>query len=396
METSGGSPPICCRPLYRRVLGQRLKTSTLEADAFASCSDVLEHTDISIGETTSCESRRAFCGTESYHGSNACQRCGKLALPHPTLARVCWDIDHAQGAGRVLEVDGHSSSSFCSPCHNAPTYCVHLARTFPERLQDLSLVLLSKFKFLGDQDQPLSDILPADLVEAFDGRPACSDALLSTGEGDQKQDLGARIGILLFFRLLGSLRRNKNTAGILKLIRQVPSMISNTPMLYLSPHRLSPQNPTNNQLSVEEGRRNVGGFGIAAAGGGIPDGVVEAITSAAEELLSGEHDLSDKQQGDVLGSLVGLAVKQGSLAHCLRVVKLLLCSTPAADNTCPIQGVGHQLKVNTSRVHAYTYVRTYRNIYWCSVQVQFAGGFVRPANKPNGWYHVFFTIRGIQ
>ena len=347
METGGGNLSICCRPLYRSVLGQRLKTSTVEADAFASCSDVLGNTDIGIGVTKSRECRRAFRGTDSYHGSNACLRCGKLALPHPTLSRMCWDIDFAQSARRV-EADGHP---FCSR-HNDPTYHDHHAQTFPERLQDLSIVLLSKFKYLGeDQDQSLCGILPADLVDAFDGRPASLNALLLTGEGEKKQDLGDRIGILLFFRLLGSLRRNKNTAGMLKLIRQVPSMLSNTQMLSLSPHRLSPQNPSSNQLPAVEGAHSgVGGLGVAAAaaaaaGGGIPDGVVEAITSTAEELLSGEHDLSDKQQGDVLGSLVGLAVKRGSLAHCLRVVKLLLCSKPVADKACPIQGVGHQLKV---------------------------------------------------
>ena len=238
-----------------------------------------------------------------------------------------------------MEGDGHS---FCSPCDNDPTY-IHPARTFPGRLQDLFIALLSKFKYLGE-DHSLCDILPADLVDAFDGQPACTNAP-SAGEGEKKQDLGARIGILLFFRLLGSLRRNKNTAGILKLIRQVPSMTSNTPMLSLSPHRLSRENPTNNQLPVKGPRSDIGGLGVAAAAG-IPDGVVEAITSAAEELLSGEHDLSDKQQGDVLEALVGLAVKRGSLAHCLRVVKLLLRSTPAADKPCPIQGVGHQLKVS--------------------------------------------------
>lgn len=363
METGGSPAAICCRPLYRSVLGQRLQTSTIESDAFSSCSDVLEHANISIAvtaEPTSCEFPRAlFRHIESYDDEskgNACMHCGKLALSHPTLSRgVCWDIDYAQGTGMVV---GAGRYPFCgsSPCYNDPTCFsnlerLKLVRTFPERLQDLSTVLLAKFKYLQEDRSLCGGILPSDVVGAFDGRPACSNAQLllspaavSGGERQREDEegLGARIGILLFFRLLGSLRRNKNTAGILKLIRQVPAMISNTPLLFLSPQH--PQLSRENQPPAE-GTPHSDLGGVATAARGPPDGVVEAITSAAEELLLGdEHELSDEQQGDVLAALVGLAVKRGSLSLCLRVVKLLLCSSPA-DRPLLIHGVGHRLKV---------------------------------------------------
>lgn len=268
METGGSPAAICCRPLHRSVLGQRLQTSTIERDAFSSCSNVLEHTNNSttILEPISCEFPRAFFRrTESFDesSSNACIHCGKLALPHPTLSRrVCWDADHSQGT-RTVVVEARPSSVCAPPCYNDPTYLsyierLNLERTFPERLQDLSIVLLSKFKYLQEDRSLCGGILPSDVVDAFDGRPACSNALLLSAAGEksgkQEEGLGARIGILLFFRLLGSLRRNKNTAGILKLIRQVPSMISNSPLLSLSPHPRHPRdNQTNEQLPAEEG-----------------------------------------------------------------------------------------------------------------------------------------------
>ncbi|CAN0493659.1 unnamed protein product, partial [Scytosiphon promiscuus] len=94
----------------------------------------------------------------------------------------------------------------------------------------------------------------------------------------------------VFFRLLKSLQQRKNTQGVLKLIKQVPCMMSNTPSLSLSP----------------------------------PGRVVDEIMSAAEGLLcDAEHNLSTAQERDVLEAMVGLAVKRGSLAHCLRVLKLL-------------------------------------------------------------------------
>eukprot|EP00752_Nemacystus_decipiens_P011017 g9790.t1 len=114
-------------------------------------------------------------------------------------------------------------------------------------------------------------------------------------------------------------------------------MINDTPALSLSPH-----------LPAEDYRgephKVVTPTAFAGlAKGASPGRVVDAIISAAEGLLCGEDDLSSQQQGYILEAMVGLAVKRGSLTHCLRVVKLLFVSA-AADKGSPIPGVGIHLK----------------------------------------------------
>lgn len=209
--------------------------------------------------------------------------------------------------------------------------------TFVERLRDLSAILFSDFKYLRE-NRALCDILATDLVDA----PHCSPSGTSmpTKSKVDGQDLSARIGILVFYRLLGSLQRSKNTRGILKLLKQVPSIIANMPVLSLSP-RFPTRECPGEQSPTDCTPTALAGLTAEISTGGV----VEAIMSAAEELICGEHELSGKQQGDVLGALVGLAIKQGSLVHCLRVVRLLFC-TAVADNACPIPGVGHHLKVH--------------------------------------------------
>lgn len=125
--------------------------------------------------------------------------------------------------------------------------------------------------------------------------------------------------------------------GILKLIRQIPTMINNTPELYLSPLPRAGEHPGEKPQAVDTAAAFAG-----LANGASPGRVVDAIMSAAEGLLY--EELSSQQQGDVLEAVVGLAIKRGSLAHCLRVIKYLFCS-PAADKGLPIPGVGAHLKV---------------------------------------------------
>lgn len=255
----------------------------------------------------SCSLPRTKCPRESCRGSNICLQCGRLALPISGSKGVCWNAGCAQGFETIDDT----------------------------RLQDFSVLLSGMRKMRADQ-APLYDILPLDLIDKFSDRSTELNTLL-TGKCDGL-DLGARIGVVVFFRLLKSLELRKNTQGILKLIRQVPSMITNTPVLSLSPHV-----PAGN-YSGEHPRMETTTTASTALTTGAYPGVVDAIMSAAEKLLCGEHDeLSNQQQGDVLEAMVGLAVKQGSPAHCLRVIKLLFC--PAADTGLPIPGVGHHLKV---------------------------------------------------
>lgn len=250
------------------------------------------------------------CPTESCRGSNVCLQCGRLALPISGSVRVCWDTDCAQGAGPIYDT----------------------------RLPGFSVVLLSDVRRLG-ADQAPYDLLPLDFMDTSSDRSIELDTLLASRVDGL--DLGARIGVLVFFRLLKSLEQRRNTRGILKLIRQVPSMITNTPVLFLSPHVAAGKYP-GGQTQVETTTTALAGLTTGACLG--PGGVVDAIMSAAEGLLCGEHELSNQQQADVLEATVGLAVKRGSPAHCLRVIKLLLCSA-AGDRGLSIPGVGHHLKV---------------------------------------------------
>lgn len=256
----------------------------------------------------SCSLPRTTCPKYSCHGSNVCLQCGKLALPISGSVGMCWDTGCVQGAGTI----GHT------------------------RLQGFSFVLLSDVRCLKANQAPLYDLLPLDLMGTFSGRSTELDTLLANKVDGL--DLGARIGVLVFFRLLKSLEQRRNTKGILKLIRQVPALITNTP-LSLSPHVAASKYP-GEQTRMETTTTALAGL----TAGACPGGVVDAIMSAAEGLLCGEHELSNQQQADVLEATVGLAVKRGSPAHCLRVIKLLFCSS-AGDKGLPIPGVGHHLKV---------------------------------------------------
>ena len=238
---------------------------------------------------------------EAYRGSTVCLQCGRLTLPSLESLGGCWNADCTQGSN-------------CS------------------RRQDLSVrQILSDVRRLRAHQAPLCGTL---LVDSMSGSRAQSTEL-NTPLADKaaRPNLPASIGVVVFFRLLKSLQQRRNTAGIFKLIRQIPSMINNTPALSLSPH-----------LPAEELQVATPTAFAGLATGACPGRVVDAIVSAAEELLCGEDDLSSQQQGYILEAMVGLAIKRGSLTHCLRVVKLLFCS-PAAEKGSLIPGVGIHLKV---------------------------------------------------
>lgn len=202
------------------------------------------------------------------------------------------------------------------------------------RLLEFSTVSPSGVKRRSDRLLPC-DLLPVDLMNTATGRSHESSTLPPCRLDGP--NLSARIGKELFFRLLRSLKQQGNTRGILKLMRQVPSIINETPALSLSP--LSPTGKRSGpQPPIEPTATVLAGLTTGASLGGV----VDAMMSSAEGLLSDE--LSSTQQGDVLAAAIGLAVKQGSLAHCLGVVRLLFSST-ATDNGLPSSAVGHHLKV---------------------------------------------------
>lgn len=245
------------------------------------------------------------CLHKAYGGSNVCLQCGRLTLPSSESQRVCW---------------------------SAGSICVH--GSILSRQQDLSM--LSGARRLRAHQAPLCDTLAVDYMDASSGQPIELDALLA--DKAAAPNLPACIGVIVFFRLLKSLEQRRNTAGILKLIRQVPSMMNDTPALSLSPHVPAGDYPGDPQ------RVTTPTAFAGLANGACSGRVVDAIMSAAEGLLCGEDDLSSQQQGYILEAAVGLAVKRGSLTHCLRVVKLLFCSAEA-DRLSPIPGVGVHLKV---------------------------------------------------
>lgn len=238
------------------------------------------------------------CLKEAYSRSNVCLQCGRLTLPSSESLRVCWSADCVQ-------------SSNCSR-------------------QDLSI--LSDARRLRAHRAPLCDTLPVDFMDTSNGQSIEPDTLLT--DKVMTPNLPASIGVVVFFRLLKSLEQRRNTPGILKLIRQVPSVINNTPALSLFPTGDYPGEPRQVTTPAFAGLAN----------GTCPGRVVDAVIAAAERLLCAEHILSSQQQGYILEAMVGLAVKRGSLTHCLRVIKLLFCSA-VANKGSPIPGVGIHLEV---------------------------------------------------
>lgn len=238
-----------------------------------------------------------------------CLLCGRLALSPVGCVGVCSDTGDANGKQSI-----------------------HCAR-----LQDV-YILMDSQRWNAEHGL-LCDISLSDLGNMFGNRPAKWDTL-PLNKADSTS-LDVHIGITVFFRLLRSLQQRKNTQGVLKLIKQVPSTISNTPALSLSPFLATAERPAQDEPRILNKTLAFAEQPSSSRRGRV----VDDIMSAAEELLCGEgHDLSSIEQGEILQAMVGLAVKRGSLAHCLRVVNLLFCST-AVDRGIPLSGVGHHIKV---------------------------------------------------
>lgn len=314
---------------------RRRTTGTIETDAYATCSDdALEH---QVDEL--CGLRMPPRGKPS-NGTKICFHCGGLSLTHnASHYQRCWNTQ------------------------DQPRPAV-LNRTFPDRLRESFVALHSDFKLLSS-NQALCDLLFADLAEPSSHQQPDNSANLLSCEINGSGLLSAQIGIRVFCRLLESLQRNNNARGILNLVRKIPSLIANTPALFLSPHSSSKHmHPQDQTCKVNPTAL------VNPLAGACPSGVVGAIMAAAESLIYGMYgyELSNKEQADVLAALVGLAVKRGSLLHCLRVIKLLFCYA-ADDEPAALQGVGHYLKVRSLKhplpkldTAAVTQRRTFRNL----------------------------------
>lgn len=325
IDMAGGST-ISCPPCCYIFSGRRLRTLTVESEAFVSCSELLQ-----LDTAESCEVKRKRCRSREPQDENdlLCLEYGELTLPYLGNSGVCW----ATGCPRSLFAGCRHDVPF-------PHRDFSLVRgTFPQRLRDLSTILHLNFTYFKSH-RTLYDFLPSDLV---DTSASWSTELETSKCNIWGPDLSASIGVFVFFRLLGSLQRKKNVHGILKLIKQVPSMIADTSVLSLKPRFPTREYPP--ELSSTAGLATaLGGLTAEASMGGV----VEAIISAAEELLS-KHKLCTEQQGEILETLIGLSVKRGSLANCLRVVKLLVFSA-INGGIAPIPGVGHHLKVYFRRI----------------------------------------------
>lgn len=307
------SPPPAFPSHFGMFPWRRQTTGTIETDAYASCSDdALEH---QVDEP--CGLRMPPRGKQS-DGIRTCFLCGGLTLARSALHyQRCWNTQDQP----------------------RPAF---LNKTFPERLRESFVALHSDFKLLPS-NQALCDLLPADLVEPSSQQPDNNTNLWLPSEINGSGVLSAQIGIHIFCRLLESLQHNNNARGILNLVRKIPALIANTPALFLSPHSSSIQAHSQEQTCKVNPTTLV-----EPLAGACPSGVVGAIMTAAENLIYGKYGyvLSNKEQADVLAVLVGLAVKRGSLLHCLRVIKLLFCHA-VDDEPAALRGVGHYLKVRS-------------------------------------------------
>lgn len=293
---------------------RRWTTGTIDTDAYASCSDDAFERHL-VDEP--CGLRMPPRGKPS-DGIRTCFLCGGLTLIHsPRQYRGCCNTQDQP----------------------RPDF---FNKTFPERLRESFVALHYDFKLLPS-NQALCDLLPADLAETSSQQPD-NRANLFSSEMNGSGLLSAQIGIHVFYRLLESLHRNNNARAILNLVRKIPSLIANTPALFLSPHSSSIQAHPQEQETCKVYPTTL----VEPLAGACLPGVVGAIMAAAENLLYGkcEYELSNKEQADVHVALVGLAVKRGSLLHCLRVIKLLFCHA-VDDEGAALPGVGQYLKVRS-------------------------------------------------
>lgn len=321
-------------PLRRRYPLRHLGTQTLQAEAFAYTFDH-DHEEL---EGDWAELRYKALPPEISRTGQSCTNGARL---HRTFASDFLWSPHLCTNAILLEhfVDTHREGRLVEGTNRQIDQVATAIRgTFPERLRVLWITLQSEIRRFRTR-RALYDLSLTDLVDTQGTGVITDEEDASTSQSKGGLDLTARIGTLVFFRLLGSLRRSRNKRGILKLIRQVPSMIDGTPVLALLP-QLDKSGCMETELPME-GSRPLAGL----AAGLHPGGVVEAILAAAEELMFGGHQLSGEEQGEILATMVGLAIKRGSLNISLQVLELLMFSDSSSDRPVVLHGVRSHLKV---------------------------------------------------
>lgn len=318
-------------PRLRRMYPQRqLETQTIEARAFAHAEYRGDHErfEPSVEAGLSCSEHSSACGGKTP------RILMDYCLRNP---RLCTNGNVLQQFGSVrreVEFNKHAGA------RQTGRVALALRGTFPERLGALWTILQSELRHVRVR-RALYDLSLPDLGDMHDIRVSDDRQYRDASGGGP--DLATRIGTLVFFRLLQSLQRSRNKRGILKLIRQVPSMINDTPVLALfsQPDKCAPPEA---EVPTDGSKRPLAGL----AAGLRPEGVVEAVLSAAEELMLGEQELTSEEQGEVLAAMVGLVIKRGSLRSSLRVLRLLLFGSSSLDRPVALQGVGPYLKVRIS------------------------------------------------
>lgn len=325
-----------CPPFHRIYSLRDLGTQTVQAEAFAL---TFEHDHELEGDwaelspyeplpSSFSHTRQSYTSSASSHRSFT---SGVLWSPH--LCTNASLLEHFRTTHREERlVKGHGQIGQGSPA---------IRGTFPERLRVLWITLESEIRRVRKR-RALYDLSLTDLVDTHGTGANVDQDDVSKNQSKGGLDLTAQIGTLVFFRLLESLRCGRNKRGILKLIRQIPCMIVDTPVLALLAQPDKSEHMEKG-LPMENSRPFAG-----PAAGLHPGGVVEAILSAAEELMFDGHKLSGEEQGDLLAAMVGLAIKRGSINISLQVLQLLMFGDSSSDRPVVLHGVGFYLKVIVS------------------------------------------------
>lgn len=317
-------------PRLRRMYPQRqLNTQTIEAQAFAHTEYRRdnERFELDVEAELSCTGHSsASCGKTPRSLMDYCLRSPRLCTNGNVLQQF-------GSARREVELKKQAGA------RQAGRVVLALRGTFPERLGVLWTILQSELRHARVK-RALYDLSLPDLADTHEIRVIDDRQYGDASRGGP--DLAARIGTLVFFRLLQSLQRSRNKRGILKLIRQVPSMVIDAPVLALfsQPDKWAPPEA---ERPTDGSKRPLAGL----TAGLRPEGVVAAVLSAAEELMLEGHQLTSEEQGEVLSAMVGLTIKRGSLRSSLRVLRLLLFGS-SLDKPVVLQGIGPYLKVGTS------------------------------------------------
>ena len=181
--------------------------------------------------------------------------------------------------------------------------------------------------------------------------------------------VNAQIGIKLFFRLLRTLRFDRNPRVLAKVIKQMPKLLANMPPLALANDGIgagavSRQNSNHSveasdSLSIKSKHNQNLETRSSRNAANTRLGVVDALSHALEETVIATMQKrksqiiskggpesnaatqtsnvnkslppSDENATKALASIVGLAIKRGSLSHILKAVLLVLTFNDAED-----------------------------------------------------------------